>query len=126
MSQRGSAVTSLLILAALCGTRADDREKLFVASPLTKDREFTEGIEGPACDAAGNVYAVNYEKQGTIGKVTPDGKGEVWLTLPGKSVGNGIVFDKKGFMYIADYVGHNVLKVDMKTKAISVFAHEPK
>src|SRR6185295_11338525 len=45
---------------------------------------------------------------------------------PGKSVGNGIVFDRKGFMYIADYVGHNVLKIDPKTKAVSVFAHEPK
>ena len=29
-------------------------------------------------------------------------------------------------MVIADYVGHNVLKVDPATRAISVFAHEPK
>jgi sugar lactone lactonase YvrE len=28
-------------------------------------------------------------------------------------------------MYVADYVGHNVLRVDMKTKEISVFAHNP-
>ena len=55
--RRGSAVTSLLILAALCGLRADDKEKPFIASPLTKEKEFTEGIEGPACDADGNVYA---------------------------------------------------------------------
>ena len=71
MVRRAWAVTSLLLLAALCGIRADDKDKLFVASPLTKDREFTGGIEGPACDAAGNVYAVNYAKDGTIGRVTP-------------------------------------------------------
>ena len=99
-------------------------EKPFVARPLTRDKEFTAGIKGPACDVAGNVYAVNYAKQGTIGRVTPDGKGEVWTTLPGKSVGNGIVFDKKGKMYVADYVGHNILGIDPTTKAVSVFAHE--
>ncbi|MDP6447346.1 MAG: SMP-30/gluconolactonase/LRE family protein, partial [Pirellulaceae bacterium] len=29
-------------------------------------------------------------------------------------------------MYIADYPNHNVLRVDMRTKQIKVFAHEPK
>jgi sugar lactone lactonase YvrE len=28
-------------------------------------------------------------------------------------------------MYIADYTGHNVLRVDMSTRQIEVFAHEP-
>jgi sugar lactone lactonase YvrE len=106
------------------GARSRQGPKLFAAYPLTRENEFTAGIEGPACDAAGNVYAVNYAKQGTIGRVTPGGAGEVWVTLPGKSVGNGIVFDKKGMMYVADYVGHNVLRIDPATKAVSVFAHE--
>src|SRR5262249_26038932 len=78
-----------------------------VARPLTREKEFTPGIEGPACDARGNVYAVNFAREGTIGRVTPDGKGEVFVRLPGKSVGNGIVFDQKGRMYVADHVGHN-------------------
>ena len=50
----------------------------------------------------------------------------MFVTLPGKSTGNGIVFDRQGFMYVADYAVHNVLKIDMKTKEITVFAHEPK
>jgi gluconolactonase len=116
-------LSSTLACALLTG-QAD--EKLFEAKPLTKPKEFTPGIEGPNCDAAGNIYAVNFAKQGTIGKVTPDGKGELWVTLPGKSVGNGIVFDRKGFMYVADYVGHNVLKIDPKSKQISVYAHDDK
>lgn len=99
-------------------------EDLFVASPLTAPREFTPGIEGPACDAEGNIYAVNYAKQGTIGRVTPDGKGEVFVTLPGDSVGNGIRFDRAGTMFVADYANHNVLRIDPKTRKIEVFAHD--
>jgi gluconolactonase len=105
---------------------AGEREKLFVAKPFTEEKSFTPGIEGPNCDKDGNVYAVNFAKQQTIGKVTPDGKASVFVTLPGKSTGNGIVFDKQGYMYVADYVEHNVLKIDMKTKKISIYAHNPK
>ena len=61
-----------------------NNETLFVAEPLTA------GIEGPAYDARGNVYGVNFQRQQTIGKVTPQGKGEIFVTLPGNSVGNGI------------------------------------
>jgi len=101
-------------------------EKLFVSQPVTKEKEFTAGVEGPACDKEGNIYAVSFKDKRNIGKVTPDGKAEVWVTLPGKSAGNGIVFDKKGMMYVADYEGHNVLLIDPATKKISVFAHEAK
>lgn len=105
---------------------AADKEELFIAKPLTKEKEFTAGIEGPCCDKDGNIFAVNFGREQTIGKVTPDGKGEIWVTLPGKSTGNGIVYDKKGMMYVADYVGHNVLMIDPATKKISTFAHEAK
>jgi sugar lactone lactonase YvrE len=115
-----------ILLASLLLAAGADGEKLYVATPLTAEKSFTPGIEGPACDAAGNVYAVSLEKAANIGRVTPDGKLEVWVTLPGKSAGNGIVFDKAGQMYVADYVGHNVLKIDPATKKVTVFAHEPK
>ncbi|MBD3674918.1 MAG: SMP-30/gluconolactonase/LRE family protein [Planctomycetaceae bacterium] len=98
-------------------------EKLFVATPLTKSGEFTSGIEGPACDQEGNLYAVNFERQGTVGLITPDGQGKVFVTLPGTSVGNGIRFDQQGVMFIADYVNHNVLKVDPESHKLTIFAH---
>ena len=116
------AALSALCLSAVSRGAAD--EELFVAKPLTEKDGFTPGVEGPACDAADNLYAVNFARQQTIGKVTPDGKAEVFATLPGKSTGNGIVFDRQGTMYVADYVEHNVLRIDMKTKEISVFAHD--
>lgn len=105
---------------------ADKEEKLWVATPLTAEKSFTGGIEGPACDKDGNVYAVSFEKDPTIGKVTPEGKGEVWISLTDKRLGNGIVFDRAGQMFVAEYVGHNVLQIDPATKKLTVFAHEPK
>ena len=100
-------------------------EELFVSQEFTPANGFTSGIEGPACDGAGNLYAVNYERQHTIGKVTPDGTASVFVELPTGSIGNGIRFNSEGFMFIADYTNHNVLKVDMDTQAITVHAHEP-
>ena len=100
-------------------------EELFVSQEFTPVNGFTSGIEGPACDAAGNLYAVNYERQHTIGKVTPDGTASVFVELPTGSIGNGIRFNSEGFMFIADYTNHNVLKVDMDTRDITVHAHEP-
>ena len=119
-------INASLLLAVLLHTApaADEKGELFVAKPLTEKNSFTAGIEGPACDADGNLYLVALKKAADIAKVTPAGKAEVWVELPGKSAGNGIVFDKKGMMYVADYTGHNVLKIDPKTKKIEVFAHE--
>jgi sugar lactone lactonase YvrE len=112
------------VVGVLANPPAD--EALFVAKPLTAENAFTDGIEGPACDKAGNLYVVNFQKQQTIGRLTPDGKAEVFVTLPGASVGNGIVFDTKGMMYVADYVEHKIWKIDPATKKMAVFAHEPK
>ena len=103
---------------------AQSNEKLFVATPLTADNVFTTGIEGPNCDRDGNIYAVNFAEQGTIGKVTPAGKGEVFVKLSSGSICNGIVFDRAGRMYAADYTNHNVLRIDLATRAVSVYAHE--
>lgn len=102
------------------------QQELFTAKVLTQPGLFTPGIEGPACDKNGNIYAVNFQKQGTIGKVTPDGNCSLFIELPEGSIGNGIRFNSKGNMFIADYSGHNILKVNMNTKEISVYANEPK
>ncbi|SHE11509.1 Gluconolactonase precursor [Chlamydia abortus] len=100
--------------------------ELYISKELTARHSFTSGIEGPACDREGRIYAVNYERQHTIGRVKPNGEGEVFLELPGGSIGNGIRFDREGTMYIADYVHHHIFKVDMTTKKLTVHAHEPR
>ena len=65
------AILSLAITASSAGP--GEKEKLYVATPLTEKNSFTPGIEGPNCDAEGNVYVVNFAREQTIGKVTPDG-----------------------------------------------------
>ena len=114
-----------VLIPGLLATTLRAEEALWVAKPLTAEKAFTAGVEGPACDRAGNVYAVCFEKNHTIGKVTPAGQGELWLTLPEGSSGNGIVFDRAGMMYVADYMAHQVLKIDPATKQLTVLAHEP-
>jgi len=114
-------MTLLLGLLMVGQVRGAD---LYVATPLTQPGEFTPGIEGPNCDREGNIFAVNFGKQQTIGKVTPAGKGEIFVTLPGASTGNGIVFDRAGTMFVADYVGHNILKIDPATRKVTVLAHD--
>lgn len=84
---------------------------------------WTSGVEGPACDRLGNLYAVNLDQEGTIGKVTPEGKESIYITLPEGSIGNGIRFNAKGEMLIADYTKHHLWKIDPITKEISVYAH---
>ena len=101
------------------------QEELFKSTVFTPVNSFTSGSEGPGVDKKGNVYAVNFAKEGTIGVVTPSGVASLFVELPAGSTGNGIRFNKNGDMYVADYTGHNVLKVDMKTKKISVFAPIP-
>lgn len=87
------------------------------------DHVFTQGIEGPAVDAQGNLYAVNFAEEGTIGIVDKAHNARLFMTLPAGSTGNGIRIDRAGILYVADYTGHNILKIDPASRAVSVHAH---
>ena len=116
----------IIIIAIACNTtgQKNTSEELYKSSDLTAVNSFTSGAEGPAVDKDGNLYAVNYSKEGTIGKITPTGDSSIFIELPNGSIGNGIRFNSKGEMLIADYTNHNILKVDMASKQISVYAHD--
>ena len=113
------------VLPLIFCARLFSDEVLFVATPLTDVNSFTAEIEGPACDRAGNIYAVSFARKPTIGRVSPDGHGEVFVDMPEGSLANGIRFDRKGIAFVADYTGHNVLRLDLGTRHFDVFAHEP-
>jgi sugar lactone lactonase YvrE len=119
-----------LILALTTGSAVMAQEKspvLYKAQDLTKENMFSVNIEGPNFDKAGNLYVVNYLRDGTIGRIsTKDGSGQLFVTLPDSSIANSIQFNSKGNMYLPDFKGHNVLKVDMKTKKVSVYVHSDK
>ncbi|SHI47408.1 SMP-30/gluconolactonase/LRE family protein [Pseudozobellia thermophila] len=95
------------------------------SSDFTPEWGFTKGIEGPAVDQDGKLYAVNYREEGTIGIVYENGESAVFTKLPGKSIGNGIRFDSAGHMYVADYVGHTVYRIEKGGKKAEVYAHNP-
>jgi gluconolactonase len=116
----------VLFVAISCNTQQQNRasHETYQSSSLTALNSFTSGAEGPAVDKEGNLYAVNYSKEGTVGKITPAGAGNIFIELPNGSIGNGIRFNSKGEMFIADYTNHNILKLDMATKQLSVYAHD--
>ncbi|MBL8213144.1 MAG: SMP-30/gluconolactonase/LRE family protein [Bryobacterales bacterium] len=112
------------VFALLCMGSAF-AEDLYKATPFTPAGSFTAEAEGPAVDKAGNIYAVSYQRKPTIGKFTPDGKGTILVEFTQGSLANGIRFDRKGRMFVADYSNHNILLMDSKTGKFKVFAHEP-
>jgi len=115
---------SAIILVTL--TNCSNSKKLFMAKDLTAENMFSVNIEGPAFDRNGQLYVVNYLHDGTIGKVAPDGTCSMFIELPEGSIANCIQFDSKDNMFLPDFTGHNILHVDMPTKKVSVFCHEPR
>lgn len=118
----------MLTLSGICCHRKLSPEKEFAKSVFravdhTAENLFSKNIEGPAVDKKGRLFVVNYQQDGTIGLVHPDGKVELFVTLPDKSIGNSIQFNAKGNMLVADFTGHNILEVNTETKAISIFCH---
>lgn len=113
----------LPVLLSCLAIVAFAQAQYYEARDLTAENTFSENIEGPNVDKAGNLYVVNFQKDGTIGIVHPNGEVDLYVTLPSPSIANAIMFDKKGNMLLADWKGHNVLKVDKKTKAVTVYVH---
>ena len=97
---------------------------LFESRQLTPSGEYTSGIEGPAVDAKGALYVVNFQRQGTIGKLIQGAaRSELFATLPAGSIGNGIRFDRDGRMYVADFKKHNVFVIESGQTVPRVYFH---
>ncbi|MEN7548385.1 SMP-30/gluconolactonase/LRE family protein [Rapidithrix thailandica] len=115
-------------LALACQTPKEQKKQEETKEQTMDSKDFTSpvftgGIEGPAVAKDGILYLVNFEQEGTIGQVQPNGQAGLFVTLPEGSIGNGIRFNREGAMFVADYPQHNVLKIDPETRAIEVFAH---
>lgn len=107
----------LCLLLSCSGDRRDSED-------LTPEFSFTAGVEGPAVNKQGDLFAVNFKEEGTIGRITPEGEAEIYLKLPGTSVGNGIRFDAAGNMFIADYVGHTLYRVPVHTRQPEIWVRD--
>ncbi len=83
------------VCMASCKTHSPDKgfqRSLFRSYDVTQENLFSKNIEGPACDKEGNLFVVNYLRDGTIGQVKEDGTCELFVELPQKSTGNSIRF----------------------------------
>ena len=74
--------------------------------------------EGPTFDREGSLYFVNYQRLGTIGRLTPEGDAIVWVETGGQA--NGLKHDAQGRIVCADYGGKRVTRFDTQTRAMEV------
>jgi gluconolactonase len=112
----------LCLIITIMTTDILSAQDYYKATDLTAENLFSKNIEGPNYKN-GVLYVVNFQKDGTVGAVQPSGEIELYVTLPEGSIANAIQFDKKGNMLLADFKGHNILKVDSKTKKVSIYSH---
>jgi sugar lactone lactonase YvrE len=118
---RPFALALVCLVTGVCQPHAQDA--LFESRQLTPG-EYTKGIEGPAVGPDGNLYVVNFQESGTIGRLKPGaGQSELFAKLPLGSIGNGIRFDRDGRMYVADYKLHNVLVFEPGQTVAQVYFH---
>ena len=117
-------IISVIVLLGCDQSAEIPIKKDILNSVVITDSVFTGGIEGPAVNSKGDLFVVNFEEEGTVG-VLQHGEKEfkTFIKLPNGSIGNGIRFDSKDNMFIADYINHNILFIERGTKNVTVYAH---
>jgi sugar lactone lactonase YvrE len=117
-----ASLTAFAVFFAKPGRAAENT--LFVSKRITPPGEYTSGIEGPAVDASGNLYVVNFRQSGTIGKLAAGAaQSQLFTSLPAGSIGNGIRFDRQGRMYVADFKKHTVWVIERGEATPQVYFH---
>jgi sugar lactone lactonase YvrE len=106
-SGRGLAAVAWLVLAASIHAWAQTpAPKPIEPYPIVANITFAEG---PAFDSAGNLYFCNYLRNGTIGRMSPDGTVKVWCETGGAV--NGLKVDRAGRVIGTDIERKRVLRI---------------
>src|SRR5690606_41263148 len=93
-----------LLVCTFFGCNAQNFEgSLYESVDHTEEILFSTNIEGPSVDKKGNLYVVNYQKDGTIGHVNADGSVVLFVTLPEGGTANSIQVDSKLKIDFADF-----------------------
>lgn len=118
------ASLSVILLGLAGGFAYASDPALFISRRITPLNAFTRGIEGPAVDAAGNVFAVNLQPGRSIGKLQPGAAAPIlFAAIPPGSKVSGIRFGRAGEMYVADFQGHNILVFAAGSPTPNVYFH---
>jgi len=86
-----------------------------VPYPVVANIDFAEG---PIFDSHGNLYFVNYLRNGTLGKMTPQGAVAVWCETGGQV--NGLKVDSAGYVVGADAGAKRIIRVHPSGNPIEV------
>lgn len=117
---RALALASLLALAARAA--ADDGSPVAPGAKLERLATGFKFTEGPAPDAAGNVYFTD-QPNDKILKWDAAAKGLTTFMEPcGRS--NGLAFDAKGFLWACADEKNELWKIDVKTKEKTVLVKD--
>ena len=118
------------ILGIASGTKAAEPE--LPPSHSVTPEFVAEGFafsEGPTFDREGNLYVVNYDGFGKIGKITPNGDASVFCDLQelvpveGKtSRANGLKVDREGRILAADCGAARLLRIAADGKSAEILA----
>ena len=103
------------------------KDKHLIATMHTRNKEWAVGANGMGFDAEGNMFVCNFGdaqllkyKMGADGKVVSC---EVFAEKDGMESTDGLkIHPKTGDIYIADFVGNAVHKVDAKTGKVTTLA----
>jgi gluconolactonase len=120
-------------LGSLCGASvAAEEHGDLPASHSVQPALYATGFEfaeGPALDGKGNLYVVNYRRNGTIGRIAADGTAAVFCDLHTlvpvagrKPQANGLKLDKQGRLIASDAGTGRLLRIAADGKSGEVLA----
>src|SRR6188768_18043 len=117
MTRRLLALPALVLLAAHATPADDAASPVMPGAKVTKLAGGFKFTEGPAPDAAGNVYFTD-QPNDRIHVWSTDGKLSTFLEPCGRS--NGLSFDKNGMLWACADDKNELWKIDVKSKEKTV------
>jgi len=128
---RSFAILLWLWAAVVAGVRAADHADLPPSHSITPELAATgfEFAEGPALNAAGDLFVVNYRYIGTIGRIARDGTAGVFcdlgkiLPVEGRQArANGLKLDSQNRLIAADSGAGRLLQIAADGRQAEVLA----
>src|SRR5258708_31072172 len=112
ISNRSILLLCELALASIAVSPCTAQQATFRSQPVTPAGEYTFGIEGPAVDDKGNLYVVNFGKQGTIGILAAGtAQSQLVATPPEGNLGKAIRFVRERPLFLVDYRKHTIFLI---------------
>lgn len=128
---RRRVVMGIVLSVLVCTLRGQEAEVLPPSHSVRAELYATgfEFAEGPAFDALGNLFVVNYRGNGNIGRIAPDSSASVWCVLSQiaplegrRPQANGLKVDREGRLIAADAGGGRLLRISPDGKRAEVLA----